>query len=170
MAKVLERTLYEEDYYAWTKAQAAELRRMAAARLKTTLDLENLAEEVESLGRSDLATVRSHLRRIIEHLLKLEHSPAAEPRLGWQESIIEARDVISDVMTATLRREIETDLARTYEQGRRRADVALKKHGERDAAKALPTACPYGFDQIVRQDWFPNNRHGLTDPSDIAES
>ncbi len=53
MAKVLERSLYETDYYAWTKAQAAELRTLAAARVNTTLDLENLAEEVESLGRSD---------------------------------------------------------------------------------------------------------------------
>jgi len=51
MAKVLERSLYEEDYYAWTKAQAAELRRMAARRVNSALDLENLAEEVESLGR-----------------------------------------------------------------------------------------------------------------------
>jgi hypothetical protein len=168
MAKVLERSLYEADYYAWTKAQAAELRRMAAARVNTTLDLENLAEEVESLGRSDLATVRSQVRRIIEHLLKLEYSPSAEPRLGWRESIIEARDVISDVVTATLRREVDADLAKTYAQGRRKADVALRKHGEHDAAKGLPTTCPYGLDQIVTQDWYPNNRHGLTDPTDIA--
>ena len=85
MAKVLERSLYQTDHYAWTKQQAAELRRLAAARANSTLDLANLAEEVESLGRSDLATVRSQLRRIIEHLLKLEHSPAAEPRFGWRE-------------------------------------------------------------------------------------
>jgi hypothetical protein len=69
MAKVLERSLYQSDYYAWTRQQAAELRKLAAARANTTLDLENLAEEVDSLGRSDLATVRSQLRRIIEHLL-----------------------------------------------------------------------------------------------------
>ena len=166
MAKVLERSLCEEDYYAWTKAQAAELRRMAAARVSTTLDLENLAEEVESLGRSDLATVRSQIRRIIEDLLELEYSPSAEPRLGWRESIIEARDVIPDVMTATLRREVETDLAKTYGQGRRRADVALRGHGERDAAEALPTTCPYGFEQIVAQDWYPQNRHGIVDDED----
>jgi hypothetical protein len=87
MAKVLARSLYETDYYAWTKQQAAELRRLAKADASRTLDLDNLAEEVESLGRSDLATVRSHLRRIIEHLLKLEHSPSAEPRLGWNRSL-----------------------------------------------------------------------------------
>jgi len=163
MAKVLERSLYQTDYYAWTKDQAAKLRALAAARVGSTLDLENLAEEVESLGRSDFATVRSHLRRIIEHLLKLEHSPAADPRLGWRESVIEARDVFADVITATLRKEIEADLAKTYQQGRRKADTALRKQGERDAAMALPTTCPYSFDQIVSHDWYPANRHGLID-------
>ena len=120
MAKVLERSLYQSDYYAWTKQQAAELRAMAAAGVTSTLDLEHLAEEVESLGRGDFASARSQLRRIIEHLLKLEHSPAADPRLGWRESVIEARDVFADVITATLRREIEADLVKTYHQGRRR--------------------------------------------------
>jgi Domain of unknown function DUF29 len=163
MAKVLERSLYQTDYYAWTKQQAAELRKLAAARANTTLDLANLAEEVESLGRSDLATVRSQLRRIVEHLLKLEHSPAAEPRFGWRESVIDARDVIPDVITATLRREVEAELPKTYQQGRRRAEAALIRHGERDAAKSLPTACPYSFDQIVSQDWYPDNRHGIVD-------
>jgi hypothetical protein len=167
MAKVLERSLYQTDYYAWTKQEAAELRKLAAARINSTLDLENLAEEVESLGRSDLATVRSQLRRIIEHLLKLEHSPATEPRFGWRESVVEARDVIPDVITATLRREAEAELANTYQQGRRRAEAALMRHGEREAAQALPGDCPYSFDQIVSQDWYPDNRHGIV-VDDIA--
>jgi hypothetical protein len=163
MAKVLERSLYDEDYYAWTRAQAAALRKLARERASLPLDLEHLAEEVESLGRSDLATVRSQLRRIIEHLLKLEYSPAQEPRLVWKESIIEARDVIGDVVTPTLRREVEAELTKTYQQGRRKAVIALQKHGEQAAAKALPEACPYSLDQIATHDWYPSNRHGLVD-------
>jgi hypothetical protein len=65
MGKVLERSLYDEDYFAWTRQQAAELRRLAAARVDSTLDVLSLAEEVESLGQSDLNSVRSQLRRII---------------------------------------------------------------------------------------------------------
>jgi hypothetical protein len=163
MAKVLERLLYETDYYAWTKQQAAELRAMAAARTNSTLDLENLAEEVESLGRGDLATVRSQLRRIIEHLLKLEYSPTAEPRFGWRESVIEARDMITDIMTASLARDARAGLPRTYQQARRRTDATLRRYGEREAAEALPTSCPYSFEQILDQDWYPQNRHGLAD-------
>jgi hypothetical protein len=73
---VLERSLYRTDYYAWTKQQAAELRRLAAARVNSTLDLPHLAEEVESLGTSQLSGVKSQMRRVMEYLLKLEYSPA----------------------------------------------------------------------------------------------
>ena len=40
------------------------------------------------------------------------------------------------------------------------------KHGEREAADALPQACPYRFEQIVDQGWYPQNRHGVVDPID----
>ncbi len=163
MAKVLERSLYESDYYAWTREQAVALRALARSRPELPLDLDHLAEEVESLGRSELATVRSQLRRIIEHLLKLEHSPSREPRFGWYQSVVEARDVIVDVMTPTLRREVEAGLARTYQQGRRRADLALRRPGEIEAAKALPVRCPYTLAQLLADDWVPESRHGLSD-------
>ena len=77
--------------------------------------------------------------------------------------MIEARDVIPDVITATLRREFEADLAKSYQQGRRRAEAALLKHGEREAAQALPATCPYTFDEIVSHDWYPANHHSIVD-------
>ncbi|MFL5012678.1 DUF29 family protein, partial [Rhizobium sp.] len=64
--------LYDEDYYAWTRAQADALRRLAAERWNGPLDLEHLAEEVEDLGRSQRHAAESLIERIIEHLLKLE--------------------------------------------------------------------------------------------------
>jgi hypothetical protein len=168
MAKVLERSLYQTDYYAWTKQQAAALRQLAAERVNTTLDLANLAEEVESLGTSQLSGVKSQMRRVIEHLLKLEYSPGAEPRAGWRRTILEARDEISDDLTAALRRDAEAALELLYEQSRRRAKAALNEHGERDAARALPAESPYSFDHIVSHDWYPSNRHGIVD--DITDA
>ena len=163
MAKVLERSLYETDHYAWTRQQAAELRRLAKVSAPSTLDLDNLAEEIESLGRSDLNTVRSHVRRIIEHLLKLEHSPAGKPRLQWQQSVNQARDEVADRLTASLRKDAEKDLATLFARGRRDADLAPMQHGEHEAARSLPATCPYSFEQIVGQGWYPANRHGLAD-------
>jgi hypothetical protein len=160
---VLERSLYRTDYYAWTKQQAAELRRLAAARVNSTLDLPHLAEEVESLGTSQLSGVKSQMRRVMEYLLKLEYSPGVEPRAGWRQTIIEARDEIADDLTAMLRRDAGAALDLVYEQSRRRVRAALAEHGESEAGRAMPTTCPYSFDQIVGQDWYPDNRHGIVD-------
>ena len=163
MAKVLERSLYQTDYYAWTRDQAAKLRALAAARGSSSLDLENLAEEVEGLGRSDLNTVRSQVRRIVEHLLKLEFSPSVPPRPDWRYSVAQARDEVEDHITASMRPEVAADLDKLFGRARRDAALGLAKHGERDAAKELPAACPYSLDQIVSHDWYPANRHGIVD-------
>jgi hypothetical protein len=82
--------------------------------------------------------------------------------------VVEARDVIPDVITATLQREVEAELAKTYHEGRRRAEAALLRQGEREAAQALPAECPYSFDQIVSHDWYPPNRHSILD--DVADA
>ena len=161
MAQVLGRSLYQSDYYAWTKDQAAKLRAMAAARVNSTLDLENLAEEIESLGRSDWRAARSHLQRVIEHLLKLEFSPAREPRSEWSVSIVQARDELADLLTPALQREIEDNLVTAFDRGKRDAAKGLRRYGEHETAKALPTVCPYSLDQIASDDWFPANRHGI---------
>jgi hypothetical protein len=167
MAKVLERSLYQTDYYAWTKDQAAKLRALAAARVDSTLDLANLAEEIESLGRSDWRAARSQVQRVIEHLLKLEFSPALEPRSEWRDSIDQARDQLADLLTPVLRREVEDDLATAFDRGKREAAKGLRRHGEHEAARALPASCPYSLDQIVSHEWYPINRHGVVD--DLGE-
>jgi DNA-binding PucR family transcriptional regulator len=75
--------LYREDFYAWTRDQAAALRQLAEARWNGPLDLAHLAEEVEDLGSEQKWAIESQLERIIEHTLKLEYSPAADPRRKW---------------------------------------------------------------------------------------
>jgi Domain of unknown function DUF29 len=75
--------LYEEDLYAWSEAQADLLRRRRFAEL----DLEHVVEETLDVGGSLYREVRSRIRTIIVHLLKLEHSAAAEPRAGCERTI-----------------------------------------------------------------------------------
>ena len=65
--------LYEQDFVRWTEAQAAVLRRGAETKSNLPLDWTNLAEEVESLGRSQRRELRGRLATIVEHLLKLEY-------------------------------------------------------------------------------------------------
>jgi hypothetical protein len=89
-------------------------------------DREHVAEEIEDLGKSERNTVRSQIRRIIEHFLKLAYSSAEDPRLDWIAAIIEARQSLSDKLTPTLRHDAETILGKLYADGRKRAAVALR--------------------------------------------
>jgi hypothetical protein len=142
--------LYEQDFYAWSKAQADLLR---AGRF-TDLDLEHLIEEVDDLGESLKRSVRSRLRTIIEHLLKLEHSPAPAPRGGWYDTILTQRSDLLDELTPSIRPEVEPTLPDLYDKARENAATSLRKHGEHAAADALPATCPYTLDQIT-SDWLP---------------
>jgi hypothetical protein len=74
--------LYEDDFPAWARQQARALRQLAGTRPDTEIDFAHLIEEVRDLGKSERDAVRSHLRTIIEHCLKLEHSSAHDPRAG----------------------------------------------------------------------------------------
>ena len=142
--------LHETDFYAWAREQAALLRE---GRFRE-LDLEHLVEEVDDLGGALKRSVRSRVRTIIEHLLKLQHSPAAEPRLGWRETVRTQCDDLLDDLTPSLRRQAEAERAELYARARRRAEDALRDHGEHGAADALPETCPYSLDQITG-DWLP---------------
>lgn len=141
--------LYEEDFYAWTQAQAAALRRLEAERWNGPLDLAHLAEEVEDLGKEQRNAVLSRLRRIMEHRLKLEHSPAREPRAGWRASIVEALAEIEDRITPTIRRDLEERLPVLYARARELAVLGLRAHGEHAAADRLPAHCPWTLDELL---------------------
>jgi len=155
--------LYKDDFYAWTREQAGALRRLADQRWNGPLDLLHLAEEIEDLGSEQQWAVESQLERVIEHLLKLEHSPSPEPRRQWMISVVDARGEIERRMTPTIRSEVEPALPNRYRRARRKAELALAGHGEKDAARALPQDCPYRFDQLLADEWWPANRHGLRD-------
>ena len=144
---------YDDDFYAWTQHQAAVLREMPVT--DNRFDREHVAEEIEDLGKSYRDAVRSQVRRIIEHLLKLQYSPAQDPRYGWMGSIIEARQEISDKLSVTIRREVENELSRLYTESRKRAVNAMTGHRETVAVTRLPDACPYTFDQILEDEWYP---------------
>lgn len=147
--------LYENDFFAWTQEQATALRRLAELRPNDELDLEHLIEEVEDLGAARRKAVRSQVRRILEHLLKLEHSPATEPRAGWCESILDARNELRDDLTPTLSRDLEASLPTLYAQARHDAQARMRLYGEGEAAAVLPARCPYTLAQVLDEGWLP---------------
>jgi hypothetical protein len=66
-------------------------------------------------------------------------------------------------ISATIRREVEPALPDLYRRARRKAELALAGHGDADAARVLPDGCPYAFDDLLADEWWPVNRHGLRD-------
>jgi hypothetical protein len=145
---------YDDDFFAWTQHQAMVLRTMEVA--DNRFDRENVAEEIEDLGKSERDAVRSQIRRIIEHMLKLAYSPAQQPRFDWMASIAEARATLGDKISPTLRRDAEAMLAKLYRDGRRQAELSLRAYGEDQAVDSLPQSCPYLLDEICREDWYPD--------------
>ena len=125
-------SLYEQDFLRWSTEQAETLRDLARAGTNLPLDWENLAEEVESLGISQRKELRSRIATIIEHLLKLELSPAAEPRAGWGDTVDRERREIEVLLEASpsLRRETPALIEIETRRGKLLVARSLERHGE----------------------------------------
>jgi hypothetical protein len=144
---------YEDDFFAWTQYQAEVLRSLRTD--DNRFDRENVAEEIETVGRNERDAVRSQVRRILEHFLKLAYSPASDPRYRWMRSIAEARSALDDKLSESLRHDVEASLAKLYRDARRQAELGLREFGENAAAASLPATCPYSLDQVLAEDWYP---------------
>jgi hypothetical protein len=145
--------LYEKDFVRWTEQQSSALREASRSPMNLPLDWENLAEEIESLGRSQRRELRSRLVAILEHLLKLEHSPATDPQHGWMDTIERERSEIELLLedSPSLRREVAPMIAREAPRAARLAARALFRHGEEIGDLAVPNYT----DEQVLGDWFP---------------
>lgn len=113
-----ERPTYERDFYGWALEQGALIR---AGRLDEA-DLENIAEEIESLGRSEFNGFVSFLRLIILHMLKCDHQPGRQTR-SWALSIALHRDHARTSLeeNPSFRPRMEEALDRAYRQARLQA-------------------------------------------------
>jgi hypothetical protein len=149
------RSLYDEDFYAWTQEQAELLRRGGAG--ANGLDIEHIAEEIEDLGKSEMHSCQSLCEHIIEHLLKLEYSGLAEPANHWRREIVECRLQLGRKLTRTLLTQMNLD-------ERYRYALRLLRYLEPEMPGLMaqvPTECPYSLNQILGpdgEDWFPEPR------------
>ena len=139
--------LYEQDYYLWLQ----ETSRLLKAREFTNLDLENLIEEIESLGRSERNTLISSLRLVYQHLLKWQYQPNKRSK-SWSNTISRERDNVSYYIedTPSLKNLLQDKIAlnKAYQRGRR---DAMRETGIIN----LPQNCPYSIEQTLDQNFLP---------------
>ena len=151
------RGLYDVDFVAWTEQQAEALRATAHGGTNQPLDWENLAEEIESLGKSDRRELRSQIYRIIRHLTKLQFSQATDPRGGWRDSVRDGRKQADLVLadSPSLKPQLDQFVSEESPGAIKRAVVDLDEFREVDAAtqRALRQT-RYSVDQVLG-DWFP---------------
>jgi Domain of unknown function DUF29 len=147
--------LYEEDFVRWTEEQSHALREAAHSGVNLPLDWENLAEEIDDLGRSVRRELRSRIAVILEHLLKLEHAPATDPRQGWMETIARERSEIELLLdeSPSLRRDVAAIIAEASPKTARLTTRVLRLHGE-DVGHLTPPG--YTEDQVLG-DWLPGD-------------
>jgi hypothetical protein len=141
-------TPYSSDYALWCAEQGALLRE---GRLDS-LDRENLAEEIESLGSSQEDELESRMEVLLLHLLKWQHQP--DHRSGsWKGTILEQRGRI-------LRRIRKSPSLRSYPSEVFETEYVtarLKASGETGLPEdAFPPICPFSIDQILDPTFYPD--------------
>jgi hypothetical protein len=148
--------LYEDDFAAWARHQAEALRE-AARGSSQLLDWENLAEEIESLGTSQRSALGSHILRIIQHLVKLEYSPAVEPRNGWRRTIRLARLQVQRRLKGnpSLKPELGQLIEDETGTGIELAIADLEEHAEIDEVEANVLRRAHFTEEQVLGNWFP---------------
>jgi len=148
-------SLYDRDWFAWTQEQAARLRDLRP----NGLDVENLAEEIEDMGKSQRRAVESLLFQLSVHLLKLELMRWPGSARHWrQESRAFRRSLTRDFRESPSLRARRNELYSVAWDEAVRAFLADWRDGSRGALPvALDPAAPrYDLDrEVLVEEWFP---------------
>jgi hypothetical protein len=142
-------TDYDRDFYAWAMENAALLRQGRPDRA----DLANIAEELESIGKSERRELFSRMRVLVGHLLKWQCQPDQRSS-DWRGTIGEQRNAIEDVLadSPSLRGRVAAALAEAYPKARRLAALETGLPLGR-----FPESCPYRADQVLPTDFWPDD-------------
>lgn len=145
---------YKEDVLAWSRAQAAALRRREAGH--NQLDYENLAEEIESVGLSELRSCESQVANVLEHMLKIEYIRSPESIRGWRVEIRSFRKGLRKWLTKTIANEIRAEFDEEVEDA-----IALMEGRGHITAEQAEEARERGrtWEQVVDPEWYPEPRY-----------
>jgi hypothetical protein len=139
---------YDTDTLLWSERQGALLRRRAAGELVNDGDFDwpNIAEEIESVGRSQLSAVRSTIIQALAHDLKVKAWPQSQAVPGWRAEAVRFRQEAAEAFAPSMRQRI--DIARLYALALRRLPTEI------DGLPPLPVpqTCPMTLDELLNMD------------------
>ena len=143
----MERVLYQEDYYGWLQENAQLIREKRFSEI----DVENIVEELESMGKSEKRELSSRLTILLMHLLKWQYQ-AVKRSTSWRNTIavqrIDIRELLED--SPSLKSEIADKIAVSYEKAKLAAEVetGIEKQN-------FPAQCPFSLEQILEEGFLP---------------
>jgi hypothetical protein len=138
---------YEADFYSWTREQADALKRRSA----NELDWENLAEELETLGRTEARELYSRYVVLLTHLLKWSIQPDRRGR-SWSNTIqVQRRELEKHLRHNPGLKAVE---AEEFRDAYARARLEASSETDMDVS-AFPEASPFTMDQAKDADWMP---------------
>lgn len=137
--------LYEADFYAWTQQQAGLLR----SHYLEQLDVDNLIEELEEMGRWEKRELESRLEVLLMHLLKWQFQPSLRSR-SWQLTIKEQRLRLLKLLkeNPSLKSILPDYLVSAYA-------LAIISAEKETGLDNFPETCPYAVEQVLDQDFMP---------------
>jgi hypothetical protein len=136
--------LYDRDALAWSERQAELLHRFAREESVDGIDWENVIEEIESVGRSQLHDVEGYLRQVLVRLLKVHGWPGLSDRQHWRSEMVRFQCEAVQRFAPSMRERI--DLAVLYATAVKVA--GLLRYGG-DAGRVPPAVCPVTADQLL---------------------
>ena len=138
---------YDSDFYAWAMEQAALIRAGNLA----AVDLEHVAEEIESMGKSEKRELISRLTVLLMHLLKWRFQPSRRGN-SWRATITVQRRALARHMADNpgLRAKLPEAIADAY------GDAILTAADETGLLmEAFPETCPWSFEQLSDDGFWP---------------
>ena len=139
--------LYDQDFYAWANEQAGLLR---AGRLSEA-DIEHIAEEIESMGRSEKRELISRLTVLLVHLLKSRHQPVRRST-SWRLTLEEQRNQLEDHLAdnPSLKAVLDEAITSAYRNAILGAvrETGIERH-------VFPAVCPWSFNQMTDPNFLP---------------
>ena len=140
-------SLYEQDFYEWSMETASLVRQGRFA----DIDIDNLAEEIESMGRSVKRALKRRLEILLVHLLKWEYQDAFRSK-SWRYTIFEQRRAIHELLdeNPSLKALVNEILEPAYKN-------AVKEAAEETELKpsTFPHDCRWSFEQVLDDDFWP---------------